>query len=54
MPIVVRPLEHAGEAAWDRFVEAMPAGTFFHRAGWAKVIEKSNNDAASMPSADIL
>ena len=29
----------ASEAAWDRFVDAMPAGTFFHRAGWAKVIE---------------
>jgi FemAB-related protein (PEP-CTERM system-associated) len=39
MSVVVRALEPAGEAAWDRFVEAMPAGTFFHRAGWAKVIE---------------
>jgi FemAB-related protein (PEP-CTERM system-associated) len=39
MSVVVRALESAGEAAWDRFVEAMPAGTFFHRAGWAKVIE---------------
>jgi FemAB-related protein (PEP-CTERM system-associated) len=34
----VRPLDTTSEAAWDRFVEAMPAGTFFHRAGWAKVI----------------
>ena len=33
------PWISASEAAWDRFVEAMPAGTFFHRAGWAKVIE---------------
>jgi FemAB-related protein (PEP-CTERM system-associated) len=39
MSVIVRPLERAAEAAWDRFVEAMPAGTFFHRAGWAKVIE---------------
>jgi FemAB-related protein (PEP-CTERM system-associated) len=39
MSVIVRSLENAGEAAWDRFVEAMPAGTFFHRAGWAKVIE---------------
>jgi FemAB-related protein (PEP-CTERM system-associated) len=39
MPIVIRSLDAASEAAWDRFVEAMPAGTFFHRAGWAKVIE---------------
>jgi FemAB-related protein (PEP-CTERM system-associated) len=37
----VRPLETASEAAWDRFVEAMPSGTFFHRAGWAKVIESA-------------
>ncbi|WP_158932093.1 FemAB family XrtA/PEP-CTERM system-associated protein [Acidisphaera sp. S103] len=35
----VHPLDAASEAAWDRFVEAMPAGTFFHRAGWAKVIQ---------------
>jgi FemAB-related protein (PEP-CTERM system-associated) len=39
MSVVVRTLESAGEAAWDRFVEAMPGGTFFHRASWAKVIE---------------
>jgi len=37
--VVVRTLDSASEAAWDRFVAAMPAGTFFHRAGWAKVIE---------------
>jgi FemAB-related protein (PEP-CTERM system-associated) len=35
----VRTLDAASEAAWDRFVEAMPAGTFFHLAGWARVIE---------------
>jgi FemAB-related protein (PEP-CTERM system-associated) len=39
MPVVVRPLADASEAAWDRFVEAIPSGTFFHRAGWARVIE---------------
>jgi FemAB-related protein (PEP-CTERM system-associated) len=38
MPVIVRSLDAAGEAAWDRFVETMPAGTFFHRSGWAKVI----------------
>jgi FemAB-related protein (PEP-CTERM system-associated) len=37
--VIVRPLDTASELAWDRFVEAMPAGTFFHRSGWAKVIE---------------
>nr|WP_294502623.1 FemAB family XrtA/PEP-CTERM system-associated protein [uncultured Rhodopila sp.] len=39
MAVIVRPLEEASEAAWDRFVLAMPAGTFFHRAGWARVVE---------------
>ena len=41
MSVVVRTLECAGEAAWDRFVESMPDGTFFHRAGWATVIERA-------------
>jgi FemAB-related protein (PEP-CTERM system-associated) len=39
MSVIVRPLDSASETAWDLFVEATPAGTFFHRAGWAKVIE---------------
>ena len=39
MTVVVRPLDTASEAAWDRFVHTMPAGTFFHRSGWAQVIE---------------
>lgn len=39
MTVNVRTLDDASEAAWDRFVEATPQGTFFHRAGWAKVIE---------------
>jgi FemAB-related protein (PEP-CTERM system-associated) len=37
--IILRTLDAASEAAWDRFVQAMPGATFFHRAGWAKVIE---------------
>ncbi len=39
MTCVVRTLDASSQAAWDRFVTAMPAGTFFHRAGWARVIE---------------
>ena len=35
----VRTLDAASEAAWDRFVIGDAGGTFFHRAGWAKVIE---------------
>ena len=39
MSVILRPLDGGSEAAWDSFVHAMPAGTFFHRAAWAKVIE---------------
>ncbi len=28
-------------ARWDRFVEAHPAGTFFHLSGWREVIEQA-------------
>jgi FemAB-related protein (PEP-CTERM system-associated) len=28
-------------APWDRFVEAAPEATFFHRAGWKTVIERA-------------
>ena len=41
MSVVVRPLDSTSQEAWDRFVEATPAATFFHRAGWAKVIESA-------------
>jgi FemAB-related protein (PEP-CTERM system-associated) len=39
MSVVVRTLDSTTEPAWDRFVAAVPTGTFFHRAGWATVIE---------------
>src|SRR3984885_3950110 len=39
MSVTLRNLDERSAAAWDRFVEAMPAGTFFHRAGWARVME---------------
>src|SRR5580698_6887964 len=41
MALVCRPLDTAGEAAWDAFVAAHPAGTFFHRAAWRHVIERA-------------
>ena len=35
------PLQDAGAAArWDAFVMACPQATFFHRAGWQKVIRE--------------
>lgn len=39
--IRVVPLNTAGAAAWDRFVESAPNATFFHRAGWKEVIQRS-------------
>jgi FemAB-related protein (PEP-CTERM system-associated) len=41
MALVCRPLEAAHVAAWDRFVDAMPNGTFFHRAAWADVLSRA-------------
>jgi FemAB-related protein (PEP-CTERM system-associated) len=40
MTLSIRPLDAASEAAWDEFVTAHPRGTFFHRAGWARAIER--------------
>jgi FemAB-related protein (PEP-CTERM system-associated) len=37
MPLQCRPLDAASAPAWDRFVDAMPNGTFFHRAAWADI-----------------
>ncbi len=39
MGVTIRPLDDRSVAAWDRFVDAMPSGTFFHRSGWARVVE---------------
>jgi FemAB-related protein (PEP-CTERM system-associated) len=39
MPLVCRPLDDSGEAAWDAFVESHPDATFFHRAGWRRAIQ---------------
>jgi FemAB-related protein (PEP-CTERM system-associated) len=39
MAPVIRQLDQRQEAAWDDFVDATPEGTFFHRAGWKRVIE---------------
>ncbi len=39
MSIRLRPLDDASAPAWDAFVSAMPAGSFFHLAAWSRVIE---------------
>ncbi len=38
MAVRLRQLDEASAAAWDTFVGAHPAGTFFHRPAWARVI----------------
>ena len=38
VPLTVRRLDVSREAAWDAFVDACPEATFFHRAGWRRVI----------------
>ena len=41
MSLMLRPLTPSAAIAWDAFVAAMPQGTFFHRAAWARVIESA-------------
>jgi FemAB-related protein (PEP-CTERM system-associated) len=37
--VTIRNLAPGDEERWDAFVRACPAGTFFHLAGWRRVIE---------------
>lgn len=37
----IRTLDAATERAWEDFVASCPEATFFHKAGWARLIEKS-------------
>jgi FemAB-related protein (PEP-CTERM system-associated) len=41
MSIKIRELDVASMEAWDRFVRATPAATFFHLSRWAEVIRRS-------------
>ncbi len=41
MSLSVRPLDAASAPAWDCFVDAMPGGTFFHRAAWSDVLTRA-------------
>lgn len=40
-PPVIRELDDNSIARWDAFVAACPEATFFHRAGWKRVIERA-------------
>ena len=39
--IVIKRLDGAASDRWDTFVAACASATFFHRAGWQKVVEES-------------
>ena len=38
--LTIRPARDSDAAAWDAFVEATPAATFFHRYGWQSVLQQ--------------
>jgi FemAB-related protein (PEP-CTERM system-associated) len=37
----IAELDRGSSPAWDAFVQSDPQATFFHRAGWKRVVEKS-------------
>jgi FemAB-related protein (PEP-CTERM system-associated) len=39
--VIVKELAAADIARWDAFVERCPTATFFHKAGWKRVLETS-------------
>ncbi|WP_270936589.1 FemAB family XrtA/PEP-CTERM system-associated protein [Falsiroseomonas oryzae] len=41
MTVRIRELDAGSARAWDEFVRATPAATFFHRSAWAEVIRRS-------------
>jgi FemAB-related protein (PEP-CTERM system-associated) len=41
MKLNVAALDSAHTVRWDAFVQACPEATFFHRAGWQRVIERA-------------
>src|SRR5512146_342480 len=40
-PLKIAELDDARHSEWDEFVQHCADATFFHRAGWKRVIEKS-------------
>ncbi|MDE2228329.1 MAG: FemAB family PEP-CTERM system-associated protein [Alphaproteobacteria bacterium] len=37
-PLQIRPFRDGDEAAWEHYVARAPQATFFHRAGWLRVV----------------
>ena len=38
MTVTLEPLSSANAEAWDAFVDSCPRATFFHKAGWARLV----------------
>ena len=52
MAVTCRLLEADAEPAWDAFVAAQPAGTFFHLSGWRHAIGQAFGHAAHYVMAE--
>ena len=52
MPLLCKPFDEKAEAAWDGFVTAHAAGTFFHRAAWSRVIARAFGHTAHYVMAE--
>ena len=52
MAVSCRALDARSAPAWDRFVEAAPNGTFFHRAAWADIFRRAFNHTAHYALAE--
>jgi len=52
MAIRIRELDATAEPAWDAFVQATPAATFFHLSGWAGVIRQAFGHATHYAYAE--
>jgi FemAB-related protein (PEP-CTERM system-associated) len=50
-PVAVKPLDDASEAAWDAFVDRCDEATFFHYAGWRRVIGRTLRHATQYRAA---
>ncbi len=40
-PVLIAGLDDNGMAEWDAFVRQEPSATFFHRAGWSRIIRRA-------------
>ena len=53
MSVELKTLEDATEKRWDEFVARVPEATFFHRAGWRRVLERAFGHASYFHYAEV-